>query len=87
MASVTPSPSLLANLRADLMKHPPFAQMQRAEVDTLLSVARQTYYEPGEVVLTPAHGPAPAQFTALVPGVAAMAPGACGGGGCRWGRF
>lgn len=53
----SPSPSLLTNLRAELMRFAPFAQMDPAHVDRFVAAARQTYYAPGEVVLEPAMGP------------------------------
>ncbi|MBK7474281.1 MAG: CBS domain-containing protein [Betaproteobacteria bacterium] len=56
-ASSQPSPSLLGNLRAELMRHPPFAQMQPAHVDRFIAAAEQVYYAPGETVMTPADGP------------------------------
>ncbi len=52
-----PSTSLMANLRAELMRHVPFAQMQPAHVDHLLAASEQAYYAPGETVLSPADGP------------------------------
>jgi len=55
--AATPSPSLMTNLRAELMRHPPFSQMQPAHVDRFVAEARQAYYAPGEVVLEPAMGP------------------------------
>lgn len=61
MAQLTPpSPaaSLLGALRPELVRHPPFAQMQPAEVDFFLARAQQRYYAPGETVAEPADGPA-----------------------------
>ncbi len=54
--TAAPSPSVLANLRAELRLHPPFSQMQDAHVDQFLRDACQVYYAPGEVVLEPASG-------------------------------
>ena len=51
-----PSPSLLGNLRAELMRHVPFGQMQPVHVDQFLAGAEQAYYAPGETVLSPADG-------------------------------
>jgi CBS domain-containing protein len=53
---VTPSPSLVGNLRGELMRHAPFAQMDAAHVDRFIAASSQTYYEPGEVLLAPDHG-------------------------------
>ena len=52
----TPSPSLIANLRAELAPHAPFAQMAPEHVDRLIAACSQAYFEPGEVVLSPASG-------------------------------
>lgn len=60
MAQLTPaSPpaSLLAALRPDLLRHPPFAGMPQAEVDLFLARAQQRYYAPGETLAEPAAGP------------------------------
>ena len=54
--NATPSPSLIANLRAELMAHAPFAQMAPEDVERLIAAANQAYFEPGEVVLSPASG-------------------------------
>jgi len=51
-----PSPSLLGNLRSELMRHVPFGQMQPVHVDQFLAGAEQAYYAPGETVLSPADG-------------------------------
>jgi CBS domain-containing protein len=48
--------SLIAQLRAELMRHVPFAQMSAADVDALVSASQQAYFEPGEVLLDPSHG-------------------------------
>jgi CBS domain-containing protein len=53
----TPSPSLVGNLRAELMYHAPFAQMAPAHVDQFIAQSRQAYYAPDEVVLDPSMGP------------------------------
>ena len=52
-----PPPSLLAALRPELVKHPPFAQMMDDAVDFFLVHAEQRYFAPGEVLLEPASGP------------------------------
>jgi CBS domain-containing protein len=54
--SLTPSTSLLNNLRIELMRFAPFAQMDPAHVDRFIVGSTQCYFEPGEVVLEPAHG-------------------------------
>lgn len=53
-----PSISLLGNLRTELMRYAPFSQMQPADVERLLGAAEQVYFAPGEIVLSPADGPA-----------------------------
>jgi CBS domain-containing protein len=53
---MTPSSSLIANLRAELMRFAPFAQMDAAHVDRFIAEGMQCYFEPGEVVLSPSHG-------------------------------
>jgi len=55
-ASSQPSASLLANLRVELMRHTPFAQMLPAHVDRFIAASQQIYYAPEETVLTPADG-------------------------------
>ena len=52
-----PSGSLLANLRGELVRYPPFAQMQAAHVERFIAASSQVYYAPGETVLSPADGP------------------------------
>jgi CBS domain-containing protein len=52
----TPSTSLLANLRSELMAHAPFAQMKPDEVDRFVAAAEQAYYAPDEIVLSPESG-------------------------------
>jgi CBS domain-containing protein len=56
LPAMTPSPSLLANLRAELMRKPPFHVMQPAHVDELIRAAEQVYYAPGEAVVAPEQG-------------------------------
>lgn len=51
-----PPTSLLAALRPELLRHPPFAQMAADAVDFFLAHAEQRYYAPGETVLEPASG-------------------------------
>jgi CBS domain-containing protein len=52
-----PPPSLLAALRPDLVRHPPFAQMTSEAVDFFLAQSEQRYYAPGETLVEPAGGP------------------------------
>jgi CBS domain-containing protein len=52
-----PPSSLLAALRPDLVRHPPFAQMMGDAVDFFLSHAEQRYYAPGETLVEPGSGP------------------------------
>ena len=54
--SPTPSPSLTANLRNELLQWAPFAQMARAHVERFVQACTQAYYEPGETLLSPASG-------------------------------
>jgi CBS domain-containing protein len=54
--SPTPSSNLVANQRAELMRHAPFAQMDAAQVDRFVTACVQAYFEPGEVVLSPQQG-------------------------------
>ena len=51
-----PPPSLLAALRPELARHPPFAQMMDDAVDFFLAHAEQRYFAPGEVLVEPASG-------------------------------
>ena len=53
----TPSGSLLGHLTEELQKHPPFHEMKPAHVRAFLAAARQAYFAPGEVVVTPEDGP------------------------------
>ncbi len=57
LSSTTPSPSLLANLRGELTRLTPFAQMSAAHVDRCITAATQAYFAPGETVLSPQDGP------------------------------
>jgi len=54
--ATTPSPSLLANLRGELMRHPPFAQMQPEQVERFIGGAQQAYFAPDEILLAPESG-------------------------------
>ncbi len=55
-ADLSPSSSLLANLRQELMRHPPFAQMQAGDVDYFLIHSRQNYFAPDEILIAPDNG-------------------------------
>jgi CBS domain-containing protein len=55
-AAQVPSPSLLANFRQELERHPPFAQMEPAAIDFFLTHCEQHYYAPGEVLVQPSDG-------------------------------
>jgi CBS domain-containing protein len=55
--SSSPSSNLLLNLRRELMRRAPFAQMAPAHVDRFIAEASQGYYAPDEPVLSPAMGP------------------------------
>ena len=54
---LSPSSSLFTNFRQELTQHPPFAQMDLADVDYFLSHAQQHYFAPEETVVEPANGP------------------------------
>jgi CBS domain-containing protein len=57
--SMSPSSSLVGNLRAELVRFAPFAQMQPAHIDRFVAACSQAYYEPGERVLAPDSGVVP----------------------------
>jgi len=52
----TPSSSLNANLCAELMQWPPFAQMDPAHVERFVLASVQRYFAPDETVFEPADG-------------------------------
>ena len=56
-AAHSPSSSLLQNLRRELMRRAPFAQMAPAHVDRFIAEAQQAYFAPDELVLSPDTGP------------------------------
>jgi CBS domain-containing protein len=56
-AEHSPAAALVSNLRAELQRHSPFRQMSAGDVDAFVLAARQTYYAPGEVILSPGQGP------------------------------
>ncbi|MDF2463072.1 MAG: nucleotidyltransferase [Ramlibacter sp.] len=55
-AAQVPSPSLLANFRQELTRHPPFAQMEPSAIDFFLTHCEQRYFAPGEVLVQPSDG-------------------------------
>jgi CBS domain-containing protein len=55
-SATTPAAGLLAALRADLVRHPPFAQMTQQAVDFFLASSEQRYYAPGEILIQPTSG-------------------------------
>ena len=81
-APATPSEGLLAALRTEMVRHPPFAQMAREDVDFFIVRSRQRYYAPGEILVAPPAGPVSEIFfirrgaVSGVKGHADLAPGA-----------
>lgn len=55
-AASSPSSSLLANLRQELLRSPPFAQMDAQALDDFLTQCQQRYYAPGDLLVEPASG-------------------------------
>jgi len=53
---VTPSRSLVMNLRQQLMQVIPFSEMKPEHVDFFIKSAKEHYFAPEEVILEPAHG-------------------------------
>jgi CBS domain-containing protein len=51
------SPSLVQNLRQQVMQRLPFSEMAIAEVDFFLTSCSEVYFAPNEILLTPADGP------------------------------
>ena len=51
------SPSLVQNLRQQLMQRLPFSEMAILDVDFFLTSSAEAYYAPSEVILAPADGP------------------------------
>ena len=60
--ALSPSASLLANLRQELLRYMPFSQMAAAELDFFLSHSQQQYFAPGETLIEPASGPVQSLF-------------------------
>lgn len=81
-APQVPSPSLLANLRQELGRYPPFGQMDAAAIDFFLTHARQRYFAPDEILVRPGDGEVREIFfirqgaVAGVRGLAALSGGA-----------
>lgn len=51
------SPSLVQNLRQQLMQRLPFSEMATEDVDFFLTSSAEAYFAPNEVILAPADGP------------------------------
>jgi len=51
------SPSLVQNLRQQLIQRLPFSEMAIQDVDFFLTSAHEAYFAPSEVILAPADGP------------------------------
>ena len=51
------SPSLVQNLRQQVMQRLPFSQMAIEDVDFFLTSSSEAYFAPDEVILSPADGP------------------------------
>ena len=51
------SPSLVQNLRQQLMQRLPFSEMALEDVDFFLTSSSEAYFAPSEVILAPADGP------------------------------
>jgi CBS domain-containing protein len=51
------SPSLVQNLRQQLMQRLPFSEMAIQDVDFFLTSSTEAYFAPSEVILAPADGP------------------------------
>lgn len=54
---LSPSKSLVVNLRQQLMQVLPFSEMQAEHIDQFIKAAKESYFEPDEVILDPNHGP------------------------------
>ena len=53
---MTPSPTVMANLRQELRRHAPFAQMSTAGVDAFIAASEEVHFAPDENLLAPADG-------------------------------
>lgn len=54
--------AILENLRAPLLAHAPFAQMDPAVLDRLIDAAELAYFAPGDILAAPESGTAPTCF-------------------------
>ncbi len=57
MVMTTPSTSLILQLCQELLQHPPFAQMQAADVQSFVEQSQQHYFAPDELVISASNGP------------------------------
>lgn len=53
---VTPSDSLMSNLRSEWRRWQPFNRMAATPLETLIGSAREVYFAPQEVLVSPQHG-------------------------------
>lgn len=53
---LSPSKSLVVNLRQQLMQVLPFSEMQAEHIDQFIKSAKESYFEPDEIILDPNHG-------------------------------
>ena len=53
---VSPSKSLVMNLRQQLMQVIPFSEMKPEHVDFFIKSAKEHYFAPEEIILEPIHG-------------------------------
>ena len=53
---VTPSDSLMSNLRTEWSRWRPFNRMAASHLDSLIQSAQEVYFAPEEVMVSPAHG-------------------------------
>ena len=53
---VTPSRSLVMNLRQQLMQVIPFSEMKPEHVDFFIKSAKEHYFAPEEIILDPSYG-------------------------------
>jgi len=51
------SAQIVAHVRDELMRHPPFSRMEAAHVERLVGAASEAYYAPGETIVAPSDGP------------------------------
>ncbi len=77
-----PAATLVAQLRDQLRRHAPFAQMEPAHVERFVAASREAYYAPGEQLIGPDDGPPEALYCVrqgAVVGRRGMAEMAAGG--------